>query len=136
IRVAPCPRSRRLQRRPILGALLGSVLGRGVLPGAGLLPGARGRLAARAGAVCRAQRPAAGLGLLVLLRCRARLLPVRQRMPERLESRAANTCAGPMKRSVIALAAVTLFAGCATPPPDGPSVMVLPGSNKSFDQFR
>jgi len=41
-----------------------------------------------------------------------------------------------MKRSVIALAAVTLFAGCATPPPDGPSVMVLPGSNKSFDQFR
>jgi len=41
-----------------------------------------------------------------------------------------------MKRTVIALAAITLFAGCATPPPDGPSVMVLPGSNKSFDQFR
>ncbi|HET7362597.1 MAG TPA: hypothetical protein VFJ70_03395 [Burkholderiales bacterium] len=41
-----------------------------------------------------------------------------------------------MKRTVIALAAVTLFAGCATPPPDGPSVMVLPGSSKTFDQFR
>ena len=28
------------------------------------------------------------------------------------------------------------MAGCATPPPSGPSVMVLPGSSKSFDQFR
>jgi hypothetical protein len=31
---------------------------------------------------------------------------------------------------------VVLVAGCATPPPSGPSVMVLPGSGKSFDQFR
>ena len=29
-----------------------------------------------------------------------------------------------------------LLAGCATPPPNTPSVMVLPGSGKSFDQFR
>ena len=29
-----------------------------------------------------------------------------------------------------------LLAGCATPPPSGPSIMVLPGSGKSFDQFR
>ena len=41
-----------------------------------------------------------------------------------------------MKRTVFALAAVALFAGCATPPPTGPSVMVLPGSSKTFDQFR
>jgi outer membrane lipoprotein SlyB len=27
-------------------------------------------------------------------------------------------------------------AGCATPPPAGPSIMVLPGSGKSFEQFR
>jgi hypothetical protein len=29
-----------------------------------------------------------------------------------------------------------LLAGCATPPPSGPGVLVLPGSSKSFDQFR
>src|SRR5258706_5486427 len=33
-------------------------------------------------------------------------------------------------------AGIALLAGCATPPPSGPSVMVLPGSTKSFDQFR
>jgi hypothetical protein len=31
---------------------------------------------------------------------------------------------------------VVLLAGCATPPPSGPGVLVLPGSGKSFDQFR
>jgi hypothetical protein len=31
---------------------------------------------------------------------------------------------------------LVVLAGCATPPPSGPSVMVLPGSNKSFDEFR
>jgi hypothetical protein len=31
---------------------------------------------------------------------------------------------------------ITFVAGCATPPPAGPAVMVLPGSGKSFDQFR
>jgi hypothetical protein len=36
----------------------------------------------------------------------------------------------------VALALVVVVAGCATPPPAGPSVMVLPGSTKSFDQFR
>ena len=34
------------------------------------------------------------------------------------------------------MAGLALLAGCATPPPSGPSVMVLPGSGKSFDQFR
>lgn len=40
-----------------------------------------------------------------------------------------------MKRVLAPLAAAVL-AGCATPPPSGPSVMVLPGSAKSFDEFR
>jgi hypothetical protein len=40
-----------------------------------------------------------------------------------------------MKR-VLVLGAAALVAACATPPPSGPSVMVLPGSTKSFDQFR
>ena len=35
-----------------------------------------------------------------------------------------------------ALAAAILLSGCATVPPSGPSVTVLPGSGKSFDQFR
>jgi hypothetical protein len=29
-----------------------------------------------------------------------------------------------------------VMAGCTTLPPNGPSVMVLPGTNKTFDQFR
>jgi hypothetical protein len=38
---------------------------------------------------------------------------------------------------VIAIAAVALLASaCATVPPSGPSVTVLPGSGKTFDQFR
>ena len=38
---------------------------------------------------------------------------------------------------IASLAAVTLaVAGCATPPPSGPGILVLPGSSKSFDQFR
>lgn len=35
-----------------------------------------------------------------------------------------------------ALAGVLLLGACATLPPSGPSVMVLPGSGKNFDQFR
>jgi hypothetical protein len=38
-------------------------------------------------------------------------------------------------RSLPALAGLLLLAGCATVP-DGPGVMVLPGTGKSFDQFR
>jgi len=56
-------------------------------------------------------------------------------MPERLASSPALACKV-MKKTILALSAVALFAGCATPPPTGPSVMVLPGSGKSFDQFR
>jgi len=35
-----------------------------------------------------------------------------------------------------AFAAVLFLSACATVPPSGPSVTVLPGSGKSFDQFR
>ena len=39
--------------------------------------------------------------------------------------------------SLAALAAAALVLGaCAVVPPSGPSVMVLPGDGKSFDQFR
>ncbi len=39
--------------------------------------------------------------------------------------------------SLAAVAAATLLLGaCATVPPSGPSVMVLPGSGKTFEQFR
>jgi len=31
---------------------------------------------------------------------------------------------------------LVVLAGCASAPPSGPSVMVLPGSGKSFDQFK
>ncbi len=42
-----------------------------------------------------------------------------------------------MKRALISLLClfVLFLAGCATAP-TGPHVLVLPGSNKSFDQFR
>lgn len=57
-------------------------------------------------------------------------------MLERLEGRSAFAARTVMKKTILALSVVALFAGCATPPPTGPSVMVLPGSGKSFDQFR
>ncbi|HWI37839.1 MAG TPA: YMGG-like glycine zipper-containing protein [Burkholderiales bacterium] len=39
-------------------------------------------------------------------------------------------------KKLLLIGAGALIAGCATPPPSGPSVMVLPGSSKTFDQFR
>jgi hypothetical protein len=36
----------------------------------------------------------------------------------------------------LALAGALLLVACATPPPSGPSMLVLPGSAKTFDQFR
>src|SRR5262245_12125506 len=40
-----------------------------------------------------------------------------------------------MNKFVLGIAAFAL-AGCATPPPAGPSVMVLPGTGKSWEEFR
>ncbi|WP_334107914.1 YMGG-like glycine zipper-containing protein [Methylobacillus sp.] len=39
-------------------------------------------------------------------------------------------------KAVILLTPVLLLSACATLPPDGPSRMALPGTGKSFDQFR
>src|SRR5256885_14077316 len=57
-------------------------------------------------------------------------------MRERLESSSAVAARTVMKKTILSLGAVALIMGCATPPPSGPSVMVLPGSGKTFDQFR
>ena len=38
--------------------------------------------------------------------------------------------------AALSAGAVLLLGACASVPPSGPSVMVLPGSNKSFEQFR
>ena len=40
-----------------------------------------------------------------------------------------------MKKLLLGIGVLAL-AGCVTPPPSGPSVMVLPGTGKSFDEFR
>ena len=40
-----------------------------------------------------------------------------------------------MKKLASTLGALLLSA-CATPPPSGPGILVLPGSGKNFDQFR
>jgi hypothetical protein len=56
-------------------------------------------------------------------------------MPERLAARAAGAAAREMTR-ISVIAAALLAAGCATPPPSGPSLLVLPGTGKNFDQFR
>jgi hypothetical protein len=40
-----------------------------------------------------------------------------------------------MKRCAL-IAAILLLAGCASAPTLGPSVLVLPGSGRTFDQFR
>ena len=54
-------------------------------------------------------------------------------MSERLAARAAG--APEMTKPAI-IAAALVLAGCATPPPSGPSILVLPGTGKNFDQFR
>ena len=39
-------------------------------------------------------------------------------------------------KALASIAAALLLAGCATPPPSGPGILVLPGTGKNFDQFR
>ena len=56
-------------------------------------------------------------------------------MPERLAARAAGAAAREMTR-ISVIAAALLAAGCAATPPSGPSLLVLPGTGKNFDQFR
>ena len=53
-------------------------------------------------------------------------------MPGGLAARAAR----PGARQVRKLVLLLFLGGCASAPPSGPGVMVLPGTGKSFDQFR
>src|SRR6185295_7809989 len=59
-------------------------------------------------------------------------------MPGRLAARFSAT--GTLMRRTLpaltALGAALLLAGCVTTPPTSPSVTVLPGTSKNFDQFR
>lgn len=41
-----------------------------------------------------------------------------------------------MMKSLASGAAALFLAACATPPPSGPGILVLPGTGKNFDQFR
>ncbi len=53
-------------------------------------------------------------------------------MPERLAARAVDA----FKMKKLCIVAALLAAGCASVPPSGPSILVLPGTGKNFDQFR
>jgi hypothetical protein len=59
-------------------------------------------------------------------------------MPGRLAARFAETRALMSRSPLIltALAAALVLGGCVTAPPTSPSVTVLPGTSKNFDQFR
>ena len=57
-------------------------------------------------------------------------------MPDRLAARAAGAAAREMKRSALAFGALLLLSACGSNPVYGPGVLVLPGTGKSFDQFR
>ncbi len=56
-------------------------------------------------------------------------------MPDRLAARA-GPAAREMKRRALAFGALLLLSACGSTPVYGPGVLVLPGTGKSFDQFR
>jgi hypothetical protein len=56
-------------------------------------------------------------------------------MPERLAARAPRAAAIEMRRLAFGLA-VFMLSSCAATTPSGPGVLALPGTGKSFDQFR
>jgi hypothetical protein len=56
-------------------------------------------------------------------------------MPERLAARVPDAAAWEMKRLAFALGAL-LLSSCASTMPSGPGVLALPGTGKSFDEFR
>src|SRR6266581_2051262 len=138
--LAPWARAfRRRDRRSVLPLVLPSLLP--LL----LSPGRRG--ACRAADVYRARgraSSAGAAGYLVLLRRIQDLLPVRQGMPRRLAARDAASRARRLTQitSIMKLLRFSpllvgaLLLGACVSMPKGPSVMVLPGSGKSFDQFR
>src|SRR6185503_17825961 len=136
-----------LQRHPgpgLAGPGLRGSRDRGGPPGGGgpsgrggaLLPGP-GRRRARAGLPGAA--PDRGSAVLVLLPGSGRPLPLREGVPAGLAAgqpdaqRAMKEMAA--MRALALLLVVALAAGCATVPA-GPSVSVLPGRGKTFEQFQ
>jgi hypothetical protein len=57
-------------------------------------------------------------------------------MPDRPAARAAGAAAREMKRRALAFGALLLLSACGSTPVYGPGVLVLPGTGKSFDEFR
>lgn len=55
-------------------------------------------------------------------------------MPDRLAARTADAAGRQVKK--LAGISALLLAACATPAPSGPGILVLPGTGKTFDQFR
>src|SRR5258706_1348946 len=129
---------RRRDWRSVLSLVLPSLLPLLLSPGR--------RSAGRAADVYRARGCAScagAAGYLVLLRRIQDLLSVRQGMPRRLAARDAAAGARRLTQvtSIMKLLRISplligvLLRGACVSMPKGPSVMVLPGSGKSFDQF-
>ena len=53
-----------------------------------------------------------------------------------MSGRLAARAPGAFKMKKLSLIAAVLATGCAAVPPSGPSILVLPGTGKNFDQFR
>src|SRR3954471_16155632 len=71
------------------------------------------------------------------MRSSSALLSAREGISDRLEVGAAGSSAREMKRRPLAFGALLLLSACgSTPQLYGPGVLVLPGTGKSFDQFR
>jgi len=71
------------------------------------------------------------------MRSSSALLSALEGISDRLEAGAAGSSAREMKRRPLAFGALLLLSACgSTPPLYGPGVLVLPGTGKSFDQFR
>ena len=57
-------------------------------------------------------------------------------MPDRLAARAAGASTGEMKSAIAVSLSALLLSACGSTPTYGPGVLVLPGTNRTFDQFR
>lgn len=53
-----------------------------------------------------------------------------------MSGRLAARASGAFKMKKLSIIAAVLATGCAAVPPSGPSILVLPGTGKNFDQFR
>src|SRR5581483_10367996 len=137
----------RLERHPGLGVAGAGVRGsrdRGGTPGGRGATGRGGAVVSgpgrrRAGAGVPGAAPDRGPAVLVLLPGSGWLLPVREGVPAGLAAgqpgpESSVTESAPV-RALALLLVVALAAGCATVPA-GPSVSVLPGRGKTFEQFR